>query len=405
MSAKIGLAAVVVVAAVGALVWITRGTAEPTSATASSSRTTMPTVPPGIGEGPIAATRPTGQVPGGPPRFRGLALQVQTDYQVVETFGPLLEEIADTGANTVLLTVAGFMEHAQSQALYIEQRKMPSREQFLTLLAKAKACKLQVLVMPIVLLANPRGTEWRGRIEPPDWAQWWEDYRQFIVYFADLAREGQAAGMTVGSELVTTESQLAQWTETIRTVRARFPEGVLGYSANWDTYDKVLFWDQLDFIGMTTYFDLADKGRVNPSAEEIMAKWTPIRARITQWQAGIHRPLVLTEIGWCSQEGAATEPWNYYHSQRSTPVGQEEQRRLYEAFMRTWDGTPEMLGVIWWEWTASPGGADDYGYTPKHKPAEAELRRWFAAMTTKEAGAARPPEGTAPNAPNAGRGG
>ena len=50
----------------------------------------------------------------------------------------------------------------------------------------------------------------------------------------------------------------------------------------------------------------------------------------------------------------------------------------YDAFMRSWDNTPEVGGVIWWEWTAYGSGKDCYHYTPKGKPAEKLLRDWFA---------------------------
>ena len=41
--------------------------------------------------------------------------------------------------------------------------------------------------------------------------------------------------------------------------------------------------------------------------------------------------------------------------------------------------SPQLAGVIWWEWNAGEGGPNDYGYTPKGKPAEQLLRKWFSA--------------------------
>jgi len=127
---------------------------------------------------------------------------------------------------------------------------------------------------------------------------------------------------------------------------------------------------------MTTYYRLAE--RKNPSVSEIVAHWQPFYEELTQWLRQIGKPLVFTEVGWCSQEGAAMYPWNYYQNMRATPAGHEEQRRLYEAFLKVWDGVPGLRGVIWWEWTTDPGGPDDFNYTPRNKPAEQVLRRWFA---------------------------
>lgn len=307
-------------------------------------------------------------------RFRGIALQLSTGWQAQETFGPAIEEIAATGADTLLLSTAGYMEHARAQGIYIDVRRTPDRSETIALIRKARSLGLDVIVMPIILLSHPRGSEWRGVIEPPDWAEWWEQYREFIGYFADVARAGDATALMVGSELVSTERQGDEWRKTVAHVRERF-HGLLGYSANWDHYDPVQIWDQLDFVGMTSYYTLADAA--NPSVDQIVAKWRPIVERVSAWQKTVNKPIVLTEVGWCSQEGAATAPWNYYHAPRATPAGMEEQRRLYEAFIAAWNDAPAIAGVIWWEWGSGPGGVGDCGYTPKGKPAERLLREWL----------------------------
>lgn len=307
--------------------------------------------------------------------MRGVALQLRTSHKAVKTYLPLIREIDELGANTILLSPAGYMEHAESQNVFIDARKVPSDEDFRILIRHARQMELDVIVMPIVLLSNPRGSEWRGVIQPPNWDTWWEQYRSFVTYFADIAREGGATSFIVGSELVSTERHTAQWIRTIEAVRERFPKGKLGYSANWDHYRPVQYWEKLDFVGMTSYYTLAD--RENPTVDEIVRRWEPVKKEILSWQAEVGKPIVFTEVGWCSQSGAATAPWNYYHNQKATPAGLEEQRRLYEAFIEVWHDAPAVLGVIWWEWTTGSGGPGDFGYTPKNKPAENVLRRWF----------------------------
>ena len=329
------------------------------------------------GHGKSAATNDTPA--SGPPmqsmQYRGLAIQVQSGYRPLEHYLPLLREVKELGANTVLLCTAGFMEHAESQTIYIEARKTPAPDEFIAIVRAAREQDLQVILMPIVLLARPRGSEWRGVIQPPDWDDWWRQYREFITYFCTIAREGQATALMVGSELVSTEKFTDRWLEIIALAREHFYGGLLGYSANWDHYRPIKFWEKLDFVGMTSYFTLAD--RESPTVEEIVARWEPVYEEITEWQRKVGKPIVFTEVGWCSQEGAATAPWNYYHNQKATPAGHEEQRRLYQAFLNVWDGVPHIAGAIWWEWARDGGGAGDFGYTPRGKPAEQVLRAWF----------------------------
>lgn len=307
--------------------------------------------------------------------YRGMAVQMQNGYNPREFYPPLIREVAALGANTILFTVVGQMEHARAQAICIDARKTPSREDLKMIFQEAKKAGLQVILMPIVLLSHPRGSEWRGAIEPPNWDDWWRQYREFLLFFADAARDGGVDVLMVGSELVSTEKETAQWVKTIELVRERFPRGKLGYSANWDHYKPIQFWNKLDLVGMTSYYTLANGA--NPSVAEIVSRWKPIQAEILAWQKQIGKPVILTEVGWCSQSGAATAPWNYYHNMKATPEGHEEQRRLYEAFLKVWDNAPGLSGVIWWEWTDAPGGANDFSYTPRNKPAEQLLRRWF----------------------------
>ena len=237
----------------------------------------------------------------------------------------------------------------------------------------------QEVLMPVVLLDKPRKREWRGQINPDDWNDWWEDYENLVMHYAWQAEAHQVEMFMIGSELLSTESNDARWRALIQRVRGAY-HGKVCYSANWDHFRPIEFWDQLDFIGLTSYFTLAD--RRNPTVEEIVARWEPIRRDVLAWQRRIGKPILFTEVGWCSQEGAATAPWNYYQNQVATPAGHEEQRRLYEAFLQVWGATPELTGIIWWEWTPGPGGPDDFGYSPRNKPAEQVLRRWFAAGPT-----------------------
>ena len=308
--------------------------------------------------------------------WRGMSIQLRQGPGALDTYLPLVRDVAELGANTLLLSIAGYMEHARSQAIYVDAQCTPSRGDVLRIINEAHACGLRVVLMPIVLLKHPRGSEWRGVIDPPRWDRWWQDYRDFVKHFADIATEAKVGAFIVGSELVSTEKHTQEWEVTVYTARAHYPRGMLGYSANWDHYKPVKFWHLLDFVGMTSYYTLADDP--NPTVAQIVDHWRPIHKEITDWLHATGKPLLLTEVGWCSQEGAATAPWNYYQNMKATPAGLEEQRRLYEAFLKVWDGTPSLLGVCWWEWTSDPGGADDYNYTPKNKPAEQVLRRWFA---------------------------
>ena len=322
---------------------------------------------------PLAPTAPIAPPRGGP--YHGVAIQVHHADGAVETNRRLIREIAALGADTVAFSTAAYQDHAGATDLAIDPTRTASPQQWAELMAAARQRGLRRILMPIVLLRNPRGTEWRGIIYQNDWDAWFERYRKVVLHFARIAAANEIEIFMVGSELVSTVVHTAQWRRVIGEVREIY-SGQLGYSANWDVYQKPEFWNDLDLVGMTSYHKLADKP--GASVDTLVAAWKPIKNDIMGWQRKIRKPILFTEVGWCSQEGCAVEAWNYYRQEKTPPAGLEEQRRCYEAFCRTWADTPEVGGMIWWEWTSRPGGRTDFGYTPKGKPAETTLRAWFA---------------------------
>jgi len=346
-------------------------------------------------EAPAAAEpTPPPKVPQGGP-FYGVAIQLHGGTDVYEKYNGLIPEIAGLGADSVLFVVSAWQDHAGSIDLHMDVRKTADADAVGSLCDLAARNGLRTILMPIVLLSHPRNNEWRGRIIPADrdWDTWFRRYRQFIVRYAKVAERHNVELFMVGSELIKTEVYADRWREVIAEVRQHY-RGQLGYSANWDHYqtEKIKFWDALDYVGMTSYYELADGP--NPSAEEVDANWVRIKKGILAFQREVNKPIIFTEVGWCSQEGAAHEGWNYYANQKATEAGQREQALLYQSFIKAWDGEPGVGGMIWWEWDTTAGGAEDYSYTPRAKPAEAVLRDWFAGKTHRPQAPAA--NGTAP---------
>ncbi len=311
--------------------------------------------------------------------FHGMAVQLHGGSDVYEHYKGLIPEIAALGADSVLFVVHGWQTHGGSLDLHIDARRTASPEALGKLCDLAAEHGLRVILMPVVLLEHPRNKEWRGRIVPEghNWDEWFRRYTRFIVHFARIAEKHGVALLMVGSELIKTEVYTDRWEQVITEVRQNY-RGALGYSANWDHYQstKIGFWPRLDYVGMTSYYKLADGP--NPTAEELDRNWAKFKKEIIAFQSEVKKPILFTEVGWCSQEGAAKEGWNYYANQKATEAGLREQQLLYEAFIRNWGEEGGIGGIIWWEWDRSTGGPNDYNYTPRGKPAEKILRAWFA---------------------------
>ncbi len=333
--------------------------------------------------------------------FHGVAMQIASFGSAVPRHRRAIDEIAALGADTLLIATAAYQDHAASNDLALDAKRTGTPEEWAEIFAAARRGGLRIVLMPIILLDNPRGNEWRGVIRPDDWDVWFDRYRIILAYFARLAAQHDVEVLMVGSELVSTEVHTAQWKRVIREVRALYPRpGKLAYSANWDHYRNIEYWADVDLIGMTTYYKLADQP--GPTLEALEEAWKPIRNDILAWQQKVGKPILFTEVGWASQEGCSVKAWNYYLQDKATAAGLEEQKRCYEAFANSWRDVDGVGGVIWWEWTSGQGGHQDFGYTPKAKPAERVIRDWFAyqrQQRAKQAATDAPAKGESKTAP------
>lgn len=212
------------------LLWAHEGASEPVASPAVAAR--PPLQPVDVGE------------------FRGMTLQLHSGYRA-HPYETYIDEIAQTGANTIGFVVAGYQENASSSSIFVDLRKTPDDVRLVEIIKYACKKGLRVTLMPIVLLENARQGEWRGKLAPESWDHWWDDYASFVFHYAELADAGGVEVFIIGSELVSTEKYTERWREVIRKIRERF-HGLLSYSANWDHYRPIEWWDDLDMIGMTT---------------------------------------------------------------------------------------------------------------------------------------------------------
>ncbi len=299
-----------------------------------------------------------------------VGMQVQrTDW--IDRYKTSIDEAAALGATAVKIVCDARQEDGTSNAIYLDMRRTPTANQLGELFRHADAAGLDVIFMPIVLIDDPKGDEWRGTINPQSWDKWFDSYREMLGHFLWIAEGNGVDVFVIGSELLSSEKQDAQWKKTIDFARGRFG-GLLTYSSNWDHYQNIPFWQQLDLIGMNSYWKLGDGPEA--TVEEIVGNWQPIQRNLKQFVEGQGKPLIFLEVGWCSLGNAATEPWDYT---QNVPIDLALQKRLWQGFWQTWHGTPWLGGMSVWEWPPGDGGPDDRGYTPEGKPAAGVIREWF----------------------------
>lgn len=282
-----------------------------------------------------------------------------------------LREVKALGVSHVSLVVSWSMDTVRSRTISPRKGWATPDDVLVKMIRRSKAMGLEVFLFPIIEVHQRSMGEWRGTITAPDWDDWWKQYTRFIMHYARISARAGVAMYSVGSELVSTEHDRKRWKVLITRVRSVYT-GKLAYSANWDHYEPVRFWDLVDVTGLTAYYKIAEGSYA--TEEWMTLQWRKIRKNLTRWSRHVsRRPFIFTEVGYPSRDGAAVEPWDYT---KDTTVDLEEQRRAFSAFVKAWRGSRQLAGVFFWDWYGD-GGAKCRRYTPRGKPASRVIRRWF----------------------------
>jgi hypothetical protein len=205
-----------------------------------------------------------------------------------------------------------------------------------------------------------------------DWRAWFDDYGRFVEHYARIAREAKADALCIGNEQKVSSRHEEEWRKLIARARAIY-KGPVTYGANFDEVFDVPFWDAVDWIGVSGYFPLVPEA--TPTRAALVAAWQPILGRLEALSRKHGRPVLFTEIGYRSADGAA---WRQWELPRDAPANAEAQRVAYEAFFETVWPRPWVLGAYPWKWFSYPGHGSANDYDFEGKPAKEVIRRAYA---------------------------
>ena len=243
----------------------------------------------------------------------------------------------------------------------------------------------KVFVKPHIWMHAPSDGKWRSEIYPTsdeNWELWKKSYREFIIRYAKLAQKANAEMFCVGTELtrLSTEKPIF-WNTLIKEVRTIY-SGKITYAANWyNEYEKVLFWDKLDYIGIQAYFPLVDNK--HPDVQQISDGWTQYFPAMEAMQTKYNRKVLFTELGYKSTADSAAKPWEWVDNPEShnKSLSHETQVNCYQAFFDTVWEQDWFAGVHIWQLRPDYEERDTRGgnldFTPLGKPAEGVIARGF----------------------------
>lgn len=303
-----------------------------------------------------------------------------SDAFASDGFRRSMDNLRDTGASVVTFIIPYYQSSTRSSDI-ARGWNTPTDTTLGSAIDYANSIGLQVVLKPHL---DAYSGEWRAEIDAEDRDAWFANYEDMILHYADIANKHNVVGITIGTELVhmstytSNPDNTRRWQEMISNIRAVY-SGFLTYSANWgsgsfaDEKSYIGFWGDLDYIGISAYFDLVGGSDVS----DMKSAWDSWRrTNIEPLHDEFNKPILFTEIGYRSVEGAHDQPW-YYCDCGTFDEG--EQARAYEALFSYWDNYPYMQGVYLWNWYPDPnaGGQGNLDYTPQNKQAEDVMRTWF----------------------------
>lgn len=307
-----------------------------------------------------------------------LSLIDQSNEQIDKS----LEDLAATGANYVTIS-PGWLTDNKYSSNVVRKSRTPSDYKVRYTIRKAKSLGMNVMIKPHL---DRKDGGWRAFIDPSNSYEFFKNYSNMMLLYADIAQQEGADQLSVGAELYklsTKSSNEKYWREMIAKIRTRF-DGTLTYSANSDSeyFDEgsLPFWDALDYWGSSMYISVAKNN--NPTKEEILQEWKWAEDRYYKpMYEKIGLPLLATEIGYRSVDGAAQNPERF---ENNPPLDLAEQKLLYQMFFEYWGNKPYFEGVHFWFWEAGDnvGGTSDKDYTVQGKPAEAVVTENFSKTSS-----------------------
>ena len=292
----------------------------------------------------------------------------------------LLDELARMGVNWISITPFGRIWALDSTRILMdfEAPYQDNRRAVRAMVAQAHARGMKVMIIPHLWVET---SGWRGEIDPgtPEgWDEYQQSYREFVLAWASDAAMAGADAFSIGVECKSWSGRFgAFWTSLIADVRATFP-GLLTYSANWDEADSVLFWDQLDLIGINAFYPLADHSAA--TYEEYVEGARAIVPQLEELATVHEMPILFVEVGYTTRRDAAVEPWLWPDDMTDVHVDEHEQARALSASFAAFLPQEWFAGFFVWRYYANIDDVSQeaiWGFSPHAKAAEALLADVF----------------------------
>ncbi len=283
-----------------------------------------------------------------------------------------LEYLKELGVRNLAIMIVWLQDSIKENIIHTDPKDTVDDKALAHVINKAHSLGMKVMLKPHV---DVKTGEWRGDIIPG--LEWFDSYKKYITHYAEIAAKYNVELFCIGTELVNTTipTWQGQWEDVIKRVKGIF-NGRLVYSANWNEYKEVDFWDKLDFIGIDAYFPLT--GKNDPTKEELISAWKANAMDIDRWlkEEKMKKPVIFSEIGYSSADTTNTQPWVSFTDMAKDKIDQQEQADCLEALLAVCPAYPWFKGLYWWNYFPQERWSP-LGYIIRGKKAEEVFSNWL----------------------------
>ncbi len=260
-----------------------------------------------------------------------------------------MTDIARINATWVALTPFAFIRPDSPEIIFETDRQWwgERKEGLLASIKFARESGLKIMLKPHLWSR----TTWVGDLDyatEAEWNAWEQSYRDYIFSFIRLAEMTEVDLLCIGTELRISAIKREQfWRQLIRDIRQQY-RGKITYCANWDDFEKIPFWDQLDYAGISAYFPLTEVK--TPSVSLLTYKWRDIVKRLRNFHKKQGIKVLFTEYGYLAADGAAGKNWELEKRLNVTPLNETAQANAYDALLSVFSKEEWWAGGFLWKW-------------------------------------------------------
>lgn len=186
-----------------------------------------------------------------------------------------------------------------------------------------------------------RALKYKKKLKEEDlWVRGYDNYKDLKGYINDRIKYnhvwGQQATFAGEKNRLSLmnkrrEYVLGQWRKLIKEVRGIY-KGQMTYAANFDNYNEVAFWDDLDFIGINAYFGLRNPNESITDPQKMKKAlekgWVNVFEQVNSFRTKHkleNKPMIFTELGYINRKKTTIEPWTGFGF---SVVGTNQNERL-----------------------------------------------------------------------------